>query len=140
MVVVAVAVSREAEAAGAGVDDVAGEQLTKVHIVTHHADKRRAVVVERRKVVTIAIGPGRGQVFQGDVVERIVIHGSIRRGRGIAVGNVLRHGGEYRHAGFHPGKAAVHTGGLLFRSGNGGVAKRGSETGGRREQQARSGR
>ena len=108
---------------GAAIEDVAVQQLAKVHLVAHHADDGGAVVVQRCEHVLGLISPGADPVFQGDRVE---VTGGGHAGRAIdgvqgrlggtapaAYGRL--HGIEHGIGGRHAGQAIVYAPGLLAR-------------------------
>jgi hypothetical protein len=57
----------EAEAAGRhavhGVGEVGGQRGVERHVVAHHADEGRDVVVERREHRLVAVGPRHAMFF-----------------------------------------------------------------------------
>ena len=81
---------------------------SKRHVVAHHADHGRDVVVERREHGLVAVGPRHREVLQRDVVERAVLHGRVGGVGGAARGDVARHRRQHGLARRHAGEAVVH--------------------------------
>ena len=57
----------------ADVHEVGAQQGVERHVVAHHADHGRGVIVERHEHRLIAVGPGRRHVADGVVVERRIL-------------------------------------------------------------------
>jgi hypothetical protein len=102
---VVIVVGRRDRRAGAvdRVGQVGGQRGVERHVVAHHADERRDVVVERREHRLVAVGPRHGHVLERHVVERRLLGGDVGRGERIAAGNQAFHLAERglgrRHAG-----------------------------------------
>ena len=115
-------VGRQAQARGADIQDIGRQQGIERNVVADHADDRRRVVVQIGENVEIAVGPRRGEVFQRNRRERIVVHrrvGGIDRRAARDTVDVVPHGCQYRVGWRYAGQPVVHALGLFERSATG---------------------
>ena len=87
------------------IDEVGAQHGIERHIVAHHADHRRRVIVQGDEHRLIAIGPRRRHVADGVVVELRIVGCHQRRLHGARRGEHL---GELCRRRRHPGDAVVH--------------------------------
>ena len=105
--VMGIAGGRGGRAGVAHIEQVTVEDAAEVHVVTDHTDDGGGVVVERCKHVLGLVGPGRGKLLDGDVVEGRVVHGQFGGLGHLVVVNQLRHFGQRCGIGRYAGKPIV---------------------------------
>ena len=99
-------VGRLAGRAVADVNQIGAEQGVERYVVAHHADHGGRVVVERHEHRLIAVGPRRGQIADGVVVEGGIVGRDERGGDRIGGAIICAScGGGRRYA----GDAVVHS-------------------------------